>query len=176
MTILTQSGGTLTANFGGNVTWAADNKTQDVRAVTIGGTNKPMLVFGISNTKNSISITVPAGYGGEPAAVIVNSRKVETATLNAAAAASIIITAPTAGDDITATGTATAKVLDQYGEEITTDTVTWSSSDSTKLSIVSSTGVYTPVATATEVTITATHSTESTITQTVKVKVTVEEP
>jgi len=81
MTILTQAGNTLTANYGENVTYSDDLKTQNYRAVTIGGTNKPLIQYEVKNIKNSRQITIPSGYNGEPAIAYMNGNKVHEITL-----------------------------------------------------------------------------------------------
>lgn len=153
MTYISQSGSTLSVDLNG-FTQPGDSVDANYKALTIGGAAKPLKFWKIHG--NTLSVTIPAGYGGEPASVLINSFQLEKTTLAAAAVTTVTVTNPSDEEVITEEGTAAAKVYDQYGEEMTGQTITWSSSDSTKLSIVSATGVYTPVADAEGIVITAT--------------------
>lgn len=171
MTYISQSGATVSVSLGG-YTHPSDSVDANVKALTLGGMNQPLLQYKI--TGNSLSVTAPEGYGGEPAQVIINGYLLESVNLATPAVASIEITAPAASSTITAAGTATAKVYDQYGGEMAAQTVTWSSSAVSKLTINASTGAYTPVKDG-SVTLTATSSTAGSVTKTVTVSVNVTE-
>ncbi len=171
MTYISQSGATISVSLGG-YTHPSDSVDANVKALTLGGMNQPLLQYRI--TGNSLSVTAPEGYGGEPAQVIINGYLLESVTLATPAVTSIEITAPAASSTITAAGTAAAKVFDQYGGEMAAQTVTWSSSDTEKLTINASTGAYTLVADG-EVTITATSSSKDTVKDTVTITVDVQE-
>lgn len=171
MTYISQSGATISVSLGG-YTHPSDSVDANVKALTLGGMNQPLLQYRI--TGNSLSVTAPEGYGGEPAQVIINGYLLESVTLATPAVTSIEITAPAASSTITAAGTAAAKVYDQYGGEMAAQTVTWSSSAVSKLTINASTGAYTPIKDG-SVTLTATSSTAGSVTKTVTVSVNVTE-
>ena len=171
MTYISQSGATVSVSLGG-YTHPSDSVDANVKALTLGGMNQPLLQYKI--TGNSLSVTAPAGYGGEPAQVVINGYLLESVNLATPAVASIETTAPAASSTITAAGTATAKVYDQYGELLPTQTVTWSSSATNTLTINAPTGAYVPVRDG-AVTITATSSTAGSVTKTVTVSVNITE-
>lgn len=134
---------------------ASINEGTGVYTVTSGGVGGAATITAVatdSSTSGTASDTKT--YSVRPASVVT----------------SVKITAPEDDATISEGGTATAKVLDQYGEQMLSESVTWSSSETDYLTIVEETGVYSVVADG-EVEITATSSTDGTKSATVAVTV-----
>lgn len=148
-------------NSGFSLAWsktgaiASINESSGVYTVTAGGVGGDATITAVatdSTTSGTASCMQP--YSVRPAPVVT----------------SVKITAPEDDAVLGEGGTATAAVLDQYGEEMVGESVTWSSSDTDYLTIVEGTGVYSVVADG-EAEITATSVTDSTKTATVTVTV-----
>lgn len=172
-TYISQSGTTVTVDFGG-APYPAEAPDQNTKALTVGGLNAPLIQLAVPGTSGSITVPTPTdtlSYDGEPITAYLNGHVLETAVYDETPVVSAIeITAPEDGATITTEGTATAKVLDQFGDEMPTETVSWASGDRSILDMDPS-GLYQPQGGTGEVTITATSSTDPTVSATISVTV-----
>ena len=141
-TLKDASGNVLT---GRSLTWSSDN----VAVATVSPTG---LITGVA--PGSATVTVNVSGTSVSTSVPV--------TVTAAPVASVGVQPSTASVQVGATTTFSATLLDAGGQPLSTSgrTLTWSSSDPSKATVNSSTGVATGVAAAQAVTITATASSQ----------------
>lgn len=148
MSVITYDPDKILIDFGG-IDMPAQAVDANYKAVTIGGLNQPLLQYAVLGRQ--LEIDYPSDdYMDEPINVYVNGYLYETHIMpdpDTPQVWSATITAPTPGANITANGTPTVVVKDQFGDVMSSGfTVVWTKSGAGLATINASTGAYTVTA------------------------------